>query len=146
MRTNFGNLSTLYLSVIFRALRFASIALAFVSFFPTVSAQTEPALEGLRTDRIDQPTPLNVAPDMNFQMEKQALRRRDKAFQAINARRMHEIADESAKLLILTRDLKRRLELSEEKTLSPILMDEAAVIEKLARDVQAKMITIVGGG
>ena len=127
-------------------LRLCVIAVVCVSVtaIERASAQTgDVPREGLRTDRIDLPTPINQPPDANANM--QARQHRDvlRNFDRANALRIQQIEDETAKLLILSRDLKTQIDMGGDKPLSPILIRETEVIRILAHDVQAKMTLTV---
>ncbi|MGA8042719.1 MAG: hypothetical protein WCA37_07950 [Terracidiphilus sp.] len=76
----------------------------------------------------------------------QEARLKKENFEKANTERMREIDDESVKLLILTRDLKAKMDRAGKGQLPPEVVREAEVIEILARDVQEKMKLTVGGG
>jgi hypothetical protein len=92
------------------------------------------------------PPELNRFPDANEanDINSQEIRRRN--FDRANAIREKKIDDDTAKLLILAKDLRYRTEAVDNRPLPPILVREAEVIELLAHDVQAKMKLTVGGG
>lgn len=99
---------------------------------------------GLRTDRIDLPTPINQPPDANSQMKAREFRASRRKFDEANSMRIRQIADETAKLLILARDLKDNMDKIGDESVPPSLIREAEVIQMLARDVQARMTVTVG--
>ncbi len=66
-------------------------------------------------------------------------------FDAANAERKRQLDDESAKLLILARDLKLQMDNIGTDPLPARVLREAEVIEILARDVKEKMKMTVGG-
>jgi len=67
-------------------------------------------------------------------------------FDAANALREKQINDETAKLLILAKDLKSQMDKLGDRPLPDRLLREAEVIELLAHDVQTKMTLTVSGG
>jgi hypothetical protein len=107
---------------------------------------SSPAGGVLRTDKADLPTAIHQPPDANAQMRAHDRRTRRKMLDAVNAARIQQIADETAKLLLLARDLRGQIDLVGAKPLPKLLIREAEVIEKLARDVQARMTLTVGAG
>ena len=88
----------------------------------------------------------NRPPDVNEQMRMQRDHVNKENFDKANTERMRQIDDESVKLLILTMDLKAKMDRAGKGKLPPELVREAEVIEILARDVQEKMKLTVGGG
>jgi hypothetical protein len=100
----------------------------------------------LRLDKAGEATPINQPPDANAQLHARARRFQQKSFDAANALRIRQIADETEKLLILARDLQSQLDKIGGKPLPALLMREAEVIEKLAHDVQSRMTLTVGAG
>ena len=66
-------------------------------------------------------------------------------FDAANALRTQQIADETTKLLILAKDMKSQIDKLGDQPLPDKVIREAEVIEILAHDVQAKMTLTVGG-
>jgi hypothetical protein len=66
-------------------------------------------------------------------------------FDAANALRTQQIADEATKLLILAKDMKSQMDKLGDQPLPDKVIREAEVIEILAHDVQAKMTLTVGG-
>lgn len=91
-------------------------------------------------------SPGSSIPDANQHMMMQQQEVKKQNSDALNAMRQQEIATDTAKLLILTNDLKARMRLIGDKPLSPMMVREAQVIELLAHDVETKMALTVGGG
>jgi hypothetical protein len=87
----------------------------------------------------------NPMPDANDVMTMNEKNMKKKNFDAANAQRKRQIDDESAKLLILARDLNSKMENAGRGPLPPTLIREAQVIEILANDVKEKMKLTVGG-
>jgi hypothetical protein len=115
-------------------------------FSVQLRAQTTgtPPQEGIRTDRLDIPSPINQPPDANAQLRSKHRHANQYNFDAANALRQHQIADEATKLLILARDVNAQLERLGGEPLPDKLMREIEVIERFAHDVQQKMILTVG--
>lgn len=112
---------------------------------PTGFSQSSgPSGGALRIDKAVQPTAINQPPDATTQMKLHQDRTRQQNFDAANALRQSQIADETMKLLILARDLKSQMEKMGGQPLPAHLLREAEVIEILARDVQQRMILVVG--
>lgn len=88
----------------------------------------------------------NRPPDANDQMRMQLQEVKRQNFDAANAERMRQIADESKKLILLTKDLHAKMEKIGKEPLPAELEREAEVIELLAHDVQEKMKLTVGAG
>jgi len=65
-------------------------------------------------------------------------------FEAANAERKKEIADDSSKLLKLATDLKTEVDKTNKDTLSLNVIRKADAIEKLAHDVKEKMKLSIG--
>lgn len=108
------------------------------------AAQVSQQPSGVRTDKIDAPTPINQPPDAIVQMKAKDHDSARKNFDRANAIRIQQIEDESNKLLILARDVKSQMDKVGDKPLPPVLMRETDVIRILAHDVQAKMTLTVG--
>jgi hypothetical protein len=87
----------------------------------------------------------NRLPDVNDQMKLHEQNSKKKNFEAANAERKRELDDESAKLLILAKDLKSQTDNMGTTPLTPKATREAEVIEILARDVKEKMKLTIGG-
>jgi hypothetical protein len=88
----------------------------------------------------------NRLPDVNDQMVMRERLSKKENFDAANTLRAKEIADDTMKLLILTKDLKAQMNQLGSAPLSSRLIREAEVIEILARDIQTKMKLTVGSG
>ena len=87
----------------------------------------------------------NRPPDKNEQMRMEQKKLVRQNFDAANALRAKQIAEESTKLLILANDLKAHMQNLGNGAMTKRLMREAEVIEFLAHDVQTKMTLTVGG-
>ena len=87
----------------------------------------------------------NHLPDVNDQLKLHQQRSKKQDFDAANAERKRQLDDESAKLLILARDLKMQMDNIGSDPLPARVLREAEVIEILARDVKEKMKMTVGG-
>ncbi len=88
----------------------------------------------------------NRPPDANDRMIMQENQLRKQNFDAANTERMRQIDVESLKLLVLTKDLKARMDKIGKSPLPAEMMREAEMIEILAHDVEEKMKLTVGGG
>ena len=82
---------------------------------------------------------------MNDQLKLHEQNSKKQDFDAANAERKRQLDDESAKLLILARDLKMQMDKIGTDPLPARVLREAEVIEILARDVKEKMKMTVGG-
>lgn len=103
---------------------------------------------GQQAPRSPQPTKLlsvDRVPDYNSQMKINQHKAQDMNLDAANRERKRQIDDETAKLLILARDLKLQMDRAGDMPLPPVVVKEAAVIEILANDVKVKMRMTVGG-
>ncbi len=103
------------------------------------SVSAPPKLEGYILPAANRP------PDANDRMLMSDRRTRNQNFDKANAERMMKISDETAKLLILTADLKARMDKIGRGPYPPEVAKEMQVIEILAHDVQEKMKLTVGG-
>ena len=88
----------------------------------------------------------NRLPDVNDQMEMRQQLAKKQNFDAANALRTKQIVDDTTKLLILTKDLKAKLDKLGNDPLTPQMIRETEVISILAHDVQKKMKLTVGSG
>lgn len=86
----------------------------------------------------------NPMPDANDRMLMHERQMKKQDFEAVNALRKKSIADDSLKLILLTRDLQAKIAKSGDGPVSADLTQEARVIEQLARDVQKKMKMTMG--
>jgi hypothetical protein len=83
--------------------------------------------------------------DPNDQMKLHERNAKKQNFEAANAERKRQLDDESAKLLILARDLKSQTDNLGTNPLPRKALREAEVIEVLAHDVKEKMKLTMGG-
>ena len=110
------------------------------------SQNSGPSGGALRIDKAVEPTAINQPPDATTQMKLHQDRNRQQNFDSANALRQNQIVDETMELLILARDLKSRMDKTGGQALPADVLREAEVIEILARDVQQRMILVVGPG
>jgi len=87
----------------------------------------------------------NRLPDANEQMRMHEKASKEQNFEAANAERRKQIADESTKLLTLAMALKAEVDKTNKDTLSLNVIRKADEIEKLAHNVKEKMKLTVGG-
>jgi hypothetical protein len=87
---------------------------------------------------------LNRLPDANDQARMRQQQSVEQNFEAANAYRKKQIAEDSAKLLKLAAELKTEVDKTNKDTLSLSVIRKADAIEKLARDVKEKMKLTVG--
>ncbi len=87
----------------------------------------------------------NRLPDANEQMKMREKASKEQNFEAANAERRKQIADESTKLLTLAMALKAEVDKTNKDTLSLNVIRKADEIEKLAHNVKEKMKLTVGG-
>ncbi|MGA3046022.1 MAG: hypothetical protein ABSD67_05335 [Terracidiphilus sp.] len=92
------------------------------------------------------PPSVTRIPDANTQADINGQDSKDKDFEAANAERKKQIANDSAKLLKLATDLKSEVDKTNKDTLSLNVIRKADEIEKLAHDVKEKMKLTVGPG
>jgi hypothetical protein len=90
------------------------------------------------------PPSVTRIPDANTQNQINGQDAKDKDFEAANAERKKQIANDSAKLLKLATDLKSEVDKTSKDTLSLNVIRKADEIEKLAHDVKEKMKLSVG--
>jgi hypothetical protein len=81
----------------------------------------------------------NQPPDANAQMRMREQQAKQQNFEAANAERKKQIAEDSAKLLKLANDLKAEVDKTTKDTLSLNVIRKAEEIEKLAHSVKEKM-------
>jgi hypothetical protein len=134
----------------YRALRCAALGVVLAAPMLAVAQTSAPPPEGLRMDKIDQPTPINQPPCANVQLEKreeQAALRQEKfkGFAAANLERRKQIAEDSARMMKLAAELKDELTQAADGSSAPGLIRKLAEIEKLAHGVKEKMKLIAGG-
>jgi len=87
----------------------------------------------------------NRVPDANDQIRMREQQAQKQNFEAANAERKRQIADDSAKLLKLATDLKAEVDKTTKDTLSLNVIRKADEIERLAHNVKEKMKLTVGG-
>jgi hypothetical protein len=87
----------------------------------------------------------NRLPDANDQMKMHSQEAKQQSFDAANAERKKQLADDSAKLLTMAMALKAEVDKTNKDMLSLNVIRKADEIEKLARDVKEKMKLTVGG-
>lgn len=88
----------------------------------------------------------NRLPDKNDQMKLNTDQAKKAHFEAANAERKKQIADDTAKLLELATELKSEVDKTSKDTLSINVIRKAESIEKLAKGVKEKMKLTVGVG
>lgn len=99
---------------------------------------------GMQIPRL--PPEINPIPDPNQQMKMNERQTQTKNFEAVNAERKRQLAEDSAKLLKLAADLKSEVDKTSKDTLSLNVIRKADEIEKLAHDVKEKMKLTIGPG
>ncbi|MDE3187698.1 MAG: hypothetical protein KGM96_09275 [Acidobacteriota bacterium] len=87
----------------------------------------------------------NRLPDVNDQMEMREQQMKQQSYEAANAARQKQLADDSAKLLALAVALKAEVDKTNKDTLSLSVIRKADAIEKLAHNVKEKMKLTIGG-
>ena len=92
------------------------------------------------------PPELNRVPDSNQANDINSQQTQKQSFEAANAERKRQIADDSERLLKLATDLKTEVDKTSKDTLSLNVIRKADAIEKLAQDVKEKMKLSVGPG
>lgn len=78
-------------------------------------------------------------PDKNAQIEMEQQKSKDRSYEAANAARKKQIADDAARLLQLATELKAEVDKTNKETLSLSVIRKADTIEKLAHGVKEKM-------
>ncbi len=86
----------------------------------------------------------NNLPDANAQMQMRDQQAKQKNYEAANAERKKQIAEDSERLLKLATDLKAEVDKTTKDTLSLTVIRKADEIEKLAHNVKEKMKLTVG--
>jgi hypothetical protein len=84
-------------------------------------------------------------PDAATQIELRDKQAKQQSFEAANAERKKQIAEDSAKLLKLATELKTEVDKTTKDTLSLTVIRKADEIEKLAHGVKEKMKLSIGG-
>jgi hypothetical protein len=92
------------------------------------------------------PPSVTRIPDANTQNDINTQQTQQQSFDAANAERKKQIAEDSAKLLKLATDLKAEVDKTSKDTLSLNVIRKADEIEKLAHNVKEKMKLTVGPG
>lgn len=87
----------------------------------------------------------NRLPDAVQQMQMSEQQAKQQSFEAANAERKKQIAEDSAKLLKLATELKTEVDKTTKDTLSLSVIRKADEIEKLAHGVKEKMKLSIGG-
>ena len=98
----------------------------------------------LQAQYIKYPPEIVREPDANAQNDINQQKAQKENFEAANAVRKKQIADESAALLKLATELKTEVDKTNKDTLSITVIRKADAIEKLAHDVKEKMKITVG--
>jgi hypothetical protein len=88
----------------------------------------------------------NPVPDANDQMLMREQQEQKQDFENANAARRKLLTEESAQLLQLASQLKKEMDKTDKDTLSIGVIRKAEQIEKLAKDVKAKMKMTIGQG
>ena len=88
----------------------------------------------------------NRLPDKNDQVKLNTDQAKRAHFEAANAERQKQIADDTAKLLALATELKSEVDKTSKDTLSINVIRKAESIERLAKGVKEKMKLTVGVG
>jgi hypothetical protein len=97
-------------------------------------------------DKSIHPPVLTTPPDANAQMRMREQTSKEQNYEAANAERKRQIAEDSARLLKLANDLKAEVDKTNKDTLSLIVIHKAEEIERLAHSVKEKMKLTVGPG
>jgi len=87
---------------------------------------------------------VNRLPDKNDQMQMNSEQVKKQKFEAANAERQRQIADDTARLLELATQLKAEVDKTSKDTLSINVIRKADTIEKLAKGVKDKMKLTMG--
>lgn len=114
--------------------------LAAIVLVPAVGEEQQQRDPGFRY-----PPSVTRMPDANTQDNINAQQTQQQNFEAANAARKKQIADDSAKLLKLATELKAEVDKTSKDTLSLGVIRKADEIEKLAHDVKERMKLTVGG-
>ena len=121
-------------------------ALACFAVAAALTGAAEPGMDdpGQNTDRPFLLPEANRPLDANQQMEMRDQQTKKQSFEAANAERKKQIADDSARLLKLATDLKVEVDKTNKDTLSLNVIRKADEIEKLAHNAKEKMKLTVG--
>ena len=82
---------------------------------------------------------LNHLPDANDEEKMRQQKQTQQDFEAANAARKKQVSEQTAKLLKLATDLKEEVDKTGKDTLSVDTIRKAEAIEKLARNIKAKL-------
>ena len=82
---------------------------------------------------------LNHLPDANDEEKMRQQKQTQQDFEAANAARKKQVSEQTAKLLKLATDLKEEVDKTGKDTLSVDSIRKAEAIEKLARNIKAKL-------
>ena len=102
--------------------------------------------QDFRPEKANVTTAVNALPDANAQMESHEKSSKQQKYEAANAERKKQIADDSSKLLTMAIALKAEVDKTTKDTLSLNVIRKAEEIEKLAHNVKEKMKLSVGPG
>lgn len=130
--------------------RVAAVALLAMAAAVAAGQQQPPAQPGGAPNM--SPTPnrpvllpeANRLPDANDRMQMDQQQSKKDKFEAANAARRKQIADDAAKLLELATQLKAAVDKTDKDTLSLDVIRKADTIERLAKGVKEKMKLTVG--
>jgi hypothetical protein len=106
----------------------------------------QPGQESSTVEKVRPNPPQPKLPDANDQMRMREENAKKVNFEAANAERKKQIADDTANLLKLANDLKTEVDKTSKDTLSLSVIRKAEEIERLAHAVKEKMKLTVGGG
>jgi len=107
--------------------------------------QQSPQPPSLNPDRPYLRPEANRLPDVNDQMGMREQQMKQQNFEAANAARKKQLAEDSEKLLALAVALKAEVDKTNKDTLSLSVIRKADAIEKLAHNVKEKMKLTIGG-
>jgi hypothetical protein len=110
----------------------------------TLIAAAQPPQQSVNPDRPYLIPEANRLPDKNDQMQLHENQAKKQDFEAANAERKKQIADDTSKLLELATQLKAEVDKTSKDTLSINVIRKAESIEKLAKGVKEKMKLTVG--
>ncbi len=109
-----------------------------------IAAAQPPQQSSVNPDRPYLIPEANRLPDKNDQMQLHENQAKKQDFEAANAERKKQIADDTSKLLELATQLKAEVDKTSKDTLSINVIRKAESIEKLAKGVKEKMKLTVG--
>jgi len=122
--------------------------IAMLAAFVFLTATAQPGQQQAPSLNPDKPylvPEANRLPDVNDQMKMHQQQAKEQNFEAANAERKKQLANDSAKLLTLAMSLKAEVDKTSKDTLSLNVIRKADEIEKLAHNVKEKMKLTVGG-